>query len=348
MYLRFFMFFLIMCVGCAGQKQPAIPFVLQNITLKYDKPYPLKSIVPKSYLYITSAKTEGYEKSSELIDAIKKRFIQNDYFQITDHIDLKGKLPVYVLNINHYVESPKQQAKKAGIHDMHEISNLCEQSDALISLVSLYDPHQFEIKGVFMLRSQAKKTFEDDNEESFEMRLSRQIVNRLNEMISVPSKSIQVYIPGAMDQRARNYLAHYKYQEAKSRLQSILPSFDYSEHSAKEILDKYSQWHRSHLRQLETDLINYYGYLLACEASEASEEQLYRAFKGYQSILALTETPQLIKACAHALGRLENQLSQRLYPSSVESSLNLGRDGVSMISDAWKPMPDSKKRTAFE
>jgi hypothetical protein len=93
-----------------------------------------------------------------------------------------------------------------------------------------------------------------------------------------------------------------------------LPAYDFSKHSSQETLEKYSSWHRTHLRQLETDLINYYGYLLACEASEVSEEALFHTFKGYQSILMLTETPQLIKACAHSLGRLEGQLSQRLYP----------------------------------
>jgi len=314
MYYRLFLFFLIMCMGCAGKNQPAVPFILQNITLKYEKPYPLKSIAPKSYLYITSEKKEKYEKASLLIDALKKRFQQNAYFQVTDHIDLHKKNPSYILNINHYVESPKQNAKKAGIRDMHEIINICDQSDALVSLVSLYDPRHFEVKCVFIIKSKAKKTFEDDSEESFETRLSRQIFNRLNEIITVQSKTINCYIPGTLDQRAKNYLIHYQYEKAKDRLQSLLPAFDFSKHTTQETLNKYAIWHRSHLRQMETDLLNYYGYLLACEASNVSEEALYKIFKGYQSVLLLTDSPQLIKACSHALGRLENQISQQLYP----------------------------------
>ncbi|KPA12596.1 conserved hypothetical protein, secreted [Candidatus Magnetomorum sp. HK-1] len=314
MYPRFFLIILMMCVGCAWNSQPSIPFVLQNVTLKYDKPYPLKSIPEKSFLYITCARSGNYDQSQALINSLKKRFRQNAYFQITDNIDLKSKYPTYILNINHYVQSPKQKARKSGIQDMHEIENICKQTDALISHVSLYDPNHFEIQYVFMLKSLAKKTFEDDIEESFECRLSRQIFNRLNTMINVSSKSIDVYIPGSMDQKGRNFLVQYQYEQAKSRLKAILPAFDFSKQSSTKILNKYTKWHRMHLRNIETDLTNYYGYLLACEAGEISEKKLYSIFKGYQSILGITKTPQLIKACSHALGRLESQLSQRLYP----------------------------------
>jgi len=314
MYPRFFLIFLMMCAGCAWNSQPSIPLILQSVTLKYDKPYPLRSIPTNSYLYITCSRSESYDKSKTLINALKKRFKQNGFFQITDHIDLKRKFPTYILNISHFVESPKLEAHKVGIRDMHEVENICEQQDSLISHVSLYDPRHFEIQYVFMLKSIAKKTFEDENDESFESRLSRQIFNEFNKIIFVKSKSINAFIPASMDQKGKNLLINYKYQNAKSRFKAILPSYDFSKQTISKTLKKYAKWHHIKLRNIETDLTNYYGYLLACEACEVSEKNLYSIFKGYQSILGLTKNSQLIKACSHSLGRLEYELSQRLYP----------------------------------
>jgi hypothetical protein len=283
--------------------QSSIPLVKVRVALKYDRPYPLKTITPDAYLIIVSDESQQYEKSQELLQAVKQRFKQRGYFQITDHMDDSRKSPTYILNINHYVNSPIQNARKAGIKDMHEIDNICEQSDALITFVSMYDPRFFEMKHVFMIKSLAKKNFESKGPRSFENQLSKQIVSQLDKVISIPRKSIDSYLLPGMDSRAKKYLIQYDYTKAKRRLKSILPALDYTTHSVPNIQKQYEKWRRNQLRNLEADLINYYGFLLACEASEADPIKLKRIYKGYQIIITLTESSQLMKACAHALRR---------------------------------------------
>jgi len=301
---RYIIFILILIYsGCSMSFQTSIPLVNAHVTLKYDKPYPLKSINPDAFLIIVSDESEQYKKSQALLQEVKQRLKQTGYFQITDHLDDSRKSPTYILNINHYVNSPMQKARNAGIRDMHEIDNICEQSDALISYVSLYDPQYFEMKHVFMIKSLAKKNFESKGPKSFESQLSQQIVSQLDKAITVPRKSIDAYILPGMDLRAKRYLIQYDYIKARNRLNSILPAMDYTQKSVPEIKKQYEKWHRNNLRNLETDLINYYGFLLACEASEADPIKLQDIYKGYQTIITLTESSQLIKACAHALGR---------------------------------------------
>jgi hypothetical protein len=283
--------------------QTSIPLVKAHVLLKYEKPYPLKAINPDAFLIIVSDESDQYKKSQELLQEVKQRLKQTGYFQITDHMDDSRKRPTYILNINHYVNSPVQKARRAGIRDMHEIDNICEQSDVLISYVSLYEPQYFEMKHVFMIKSLAKKTFESKGPKSFESQLSKQIVSQLDKAITVPRKSIDAYILPGMDSRAKKYLIQYDYTKAKNRLKSILPPLDYTRKSVTDIQKQYEKWHRSNLRNLETDLINYYGFLLACEASEADPVKLQGIYTGYQTIITLTESNPLIKACAHALGR---------------------------------------------
>jgi len=306
MYPYLVMIILVLSSGCAISNQPSIPLVLEHVTLKYNNSKPLKSIDPHTYLVVSGAKSNPYKKNKELIHAVKQRLLQRGYFQITDHIDLSLKYPTYILNIDHYVSSPFQRARDAGIRDMHEIDNICGQSDVLISYISLYDPQFYEMKHGFMIQSIAKKSFEPGNKKSFESQLSQQIVNRLDEIITITRKTIPAYIHPQMDSRSRKYLKQFEYRKAKNRLKSILPALDFTRLSIPEIQQKYAQWDRSKLRSLETDLINYYGYFLACEACQVSQKKLHQVKIGYQTILALTESPQLIKACAHALGRIDH------------------------------------------
>jgi hypothetical protein len=288
--------------------QTSIPLVKVRVALNYDRPYPLKTIHPDAFLIIVSDEREQYEKSQELLQVLKQRFKQNGYFQITDHMDDSRKSPTYVLNVNHYVKSPTQKARKAGIKDMHEIDNVCEQSDALLTFVSLYDPQFFEMKHVFMIKSLAKKNFESKGPKSFESQLSKQIVSQLDKAISIPRKSIDAYLLQGMDSRAKKLLVQYNYVKAKKRLKSILPALNYTTQSVPNIRNQYERWQRNQLRNLETDLINYYGFLLACEASEADPVKLKRIYQGYQTIMTLTESSQLMKACALALRR-DNHLT---------------------------------------
>jgi len=298
-----FLIFIVIISGCTMSYKASIPIIETRVTLKYDKPYPLKTINPNSYLVVISDECEQYEKSQELLKMLKQRLKKIGLFQITDHIDNSRKSPTYVLNIHHFVASPIQKAKKAGIQDMHEIDNICEQSDVLLSFVSLFDPKFFEMKHVFMIKSLSMKTFESKGPKSFENKLSKQIVSQLADAISVSRKSIDAYLLPGMDLRAKRYLIQYNYSKAKKRFKSILPALDFSKKTLSHIKKQYKTWHRSRLRHLETDLINFYGFLLACEASEADPIQLQRIYKGYQKIFTLTGSSQLMKACAHALGR---------------------------------------------
>jgi hypothetical protein len=286
--------------------QASVPLIKTLVTLKYDRPYPLKTIHSNTFLLVVSDESEQYEKSQELLQAVKQRLKQIGYFRVTDHFDSSRKSPTYILNINHYVNSPIQKARNANIMDMHEIDNICEQSDILFTYVSLYDPQFFEMKHAFMIKSLAKKNFESNGPKSFENKLSMQIVSQLDKVISVPQKSIDAYLLPDMDFRAKQYLIQYDYSNAKKRLKSILPAMNYTKNSISDIQKQYSKWNRSHLRNLETDLINYYGFLLASEISEADPIILEQIYKGYQVIINLTESRQLIEACAHALGRGNN------------------------------------------
>jgi len=303
MYRYITLILLFIVSGCTMSFQSSIPLVKAHVTLKYDRPYPLKSINPDAFLIIVSDESEQYKKSQELQQAVKQRLRQIGYFQVTDHMDASRKSPTYVLNIHHYVNSPMQKARNAGIMDMHEINNICEQSDSLVTYVSLYEPQFFEMKHVFMIKSLAKKTFESKGPKSFENQLSKQIVSQLDKAISVPRKSIDAYLLPNMDLRAKKYLVQYDYTKAKKRLKSILPALNYTKNSLPYIQKQYKKWHRSQLRNLETDLVNYYGFLLACEASEADPIKLQRIYKGYQTIITLTESKQLMEACSYALGR---------------------------------------------
>jgi len=303
MYRNIILILFLITSGCTMSYKSSIPLIKANVTLKYDRPYPLKSIHSDAFLVIVSEDSEQYEKSRELLTAVKQRLKQIGYFRVTDHLDASRKSPTYILNLNHYVNAPMQQARNAGIMDMHEIDNICEQSEVLFTYVSLYDPQFFEIKHAFMIKSLAKKTFESQGSKSFENQLSKQIVMQLDKVISIPRKSINAYLLPDMDFRAKKLLIQYDYSNAKKRLKSILPAMNYTTHSISDIQKQYSQWNRSHLRDLETDLINYYGFLLASEASEADPIRLQDIYKGYQAIINLTESRQLIKACAHALGR---------------------------------------------
>jgi hypothetical protein len=297
------MILILIVSGCAMHFQSSIPLVKVRVALKYDKPYPLKTINPDAFLIIVSDESDQYDKSQELLQAVKQRFKQNGYFQLTDHMDDSRKTPTYVLNINHYVNSPIQKARNAGMIDMHEIDNICKQSDALITFVSLYDPQFFEMKHVFMIKSLSKKNFESKGLKSFESQLSKQIVSQLDKAISIPRQSIDAYLLPGMDLRAKKYLIHYDYIKAKKRLKSILPAISYASQSVPNIQKQYEKWRRNQLRNLEKDLINYYGFLLACEASEADPIKLQQIYKGYQTIITLTESTPLMKACAHALRR---------------------------------------------
>jgi hypothetical protein len=281
----------------------SIPLVNSYVTLKYDSPYPLKSINPGTFLIVVSDEINQYKKSQELLKLVKQRLKQTGYFQLTEHIDTSRKSPTYVLHMNHYVNSPIQQAKNAGIRDMHEINNICEQSDSLITYISLYDPQNFEMKHAFIIKSLARQTFESKGAKSFENQLSKQIVSQLDKAISVPRKSIHVYLLSGMDSRAKKLLIQYDYTKAKKRFKSILPTLNYTKNSVDSIRKHYQKWHRNQLRNMETDLINYYGFLLACEVSEADPIALERIYKGYATIITLTESSQLMKACGHALRR---------------------------------------------
>jgi len=294
---------LIIFSGCTMGVKTSIPLVNSYVTLKYDSSHPLKSINPDTFLIVVSDESEAFKKNQELLQGVKQRLKQAGLFQLTDHMDDSRKSPTYLLHINHYVNSPIQQARNAGIRDMHEIDNICKQSDALMTFVSLYDPQSFEIKHAFIIKSLAKQSFESKGSKSFEFLLSKQIVSQLDKSISVPHKSIDAYLLSSMDSRAKHFLIQYDYIKAKKRFKSILPSLLYSTNSINSIQKHYKQWHRNRLRNLETDLINYYGFLLACEVSEADPIGLKRIYKGYETIITLTESSQLMKACGHALGR---------------------------------------------
>jgi len=281
--------------GCATQPAPHIQYPAQKITLSYDAPNPFKlSIYPKPNLFLTTAENVGYTKSEALREATKNQFHDRTYYNVIDHMDPAQMENTYILQINTYLEGLVSKSSNT-------------KSDTLISIISLYVPPFLEMKQAFMIHTELG----NPAAQSAENKLANQIVDAMAAAMRIKKRTLDVIIPDTMDARAYQLLRQSEFFRAKSRLKSILPPIDFAKCSIPEINTRYQKWHQSGLRKLETDLLNYYVYLLIFEITEDASSKLEHVVHGYQTIFILTKNKQLSHACAHALGRLEGALGRK-------------------------------------
>jgi hypothetical protein len=194
---------------------------------------------------------------------------------------------------------------------------------AYVASVSIYETRSLEPL-VYFNSVAAQGVWEDGSNplpgaRTLEKRLADQIVRQMRHLLSTEHRQVGVILPGEGDQRVKDLLIQGKVGAAAQRAASLVPAMPLRQLS----LQVYEAWARAAatarkngnkdvvIRDMETDLNNFYLLFLAREASGVTEARLREVHDGYADILALTTSKDLIDACAHSLSRVE-QNARRL------------------------------------
>ena len=334
-------------IGCA-------PGLRTNAVVKFDTPSSISVIGPKSKVLLTSLNNYGYKNSPQFLKDITAEINQAKYFQAVLRDNYKAdKTTSHLMNIDNFMvyraDNSKQKiynkqfltikhikrdehGNEIGGYESVGKKDAKSSTATLITTVTVYEIRNLEPLAYFNIVSTEcdwQKWEENITDKHlFEKRLRRQIVAKLKDVITRDKKEIGVIIPDNCDGTAKRLLLNSDYEEAKTRLKTLLPQEDILALTPREIVKKYDQWAREaeiakkagkkgiSERHMEQDLRNYYLYLMAEEARNVSPRNLRSVHMGYTKIVVLTEDNSLIEACAHSLGRLEIK-AERIEPGML-------------------------------
>ncbi|CAH2031433.1 hypothetical protein [Trichlorobacter ammonificans] len=166
--------------------------------------------------------------------------------------------------------------------------------------------------------------------------LGQQVVAKVKDMVNRDKKPVGAFMPERSNENLKKMVLSGPTPTLLSKISSLLP-MEPASIPAKLNLEYYNSLKLANEerrkkgekdvidRSMELDLSNYYLFLTVKEALDVSPSSILEVFEGHSRILGLTADDGLVRASAHALGRLEvnaRRLGIKLGDSGTELALN--------------------------
>jgi hypothetical protein len=323
--------------GCA-------PVLTPNAVVRFYAPAELSVIKPDSKIALITLNNFGYDHSMQLLQEVAGQINRRDYCKATVKRHYKlgpGNRDDYIIAVDNFMvyrnDSPAQlryntriikreavqrdrKGKVVSGRDYLQEERFSTAIATLITAVSIYEARHLEPLFYFNIVStesdMKKRAGRPAGENYFEKQLSGQIVDKIKRATTRGTNRRGVILPGRADPTARRLLISGDDDGAEKALAPLLP-FSIDEKDSAEILGFYKQLEARAAaekkkgdkpvakRNMETDLANFYVDVMAREAKDISADNILTTYNDYVKLLSLTQDDQLIKACAHSLGRVE-------------------------------------------
>jgi len=312
----------ILFTGCNNVAQP-------NTPVKFYTPAKLSVIKKGSKIYVKNLHNSQY-KSKQLLTGIKDYFKKDNIFKIVNNIKdadvvislnnfysyAKDTLSQKAYNIKYYKKTNiyrDSKGRETGGQDVLLNTNFASSTATLITTVSIYDKKHLEPLVYFNITptdtSKTPSLVNTANSAAFNKKFTQEVINKLNDLVTTKNKNANVFLPKNVNKTLKSDLLSANFTQLFKDTKEILPKFDIEEVSvakydsiSKEASKKGSKIKK---RDLESDLSNFYIYLMAKEATDISAKNIKKVYNGYKKIMNLTSDESLILACANSLGRLE-------------------------------------------
>ena len=316
----------ILLTGCVNNVlQPTTP-------VKFYTPSKLSVIKEGSSIYIKNIHSNNYNSSS-LVKDIKSYFKKDGIFNIVSNI----KSADVIISLNTFYSYRRdnssdtkynkefmvktkvyrdRKGRETGGQDSIVMTNTSASTATLITTISIYNKKTLQPLAYFDISPVntstvvlGKSTTSYKSNKAFNKELTKNVINKLNDLVTTKNKNINVFMPNNDNKILRKLLLSAKFKELFSEAKAILPKFKLSDIS----VEKYKNLNAKasikgstiQKRDIEQDLSNFYLYYMAKESTDISSKNIKDVFNAYKKIMFLTQNEELSLACANSLGRIE-------------------------------------------
>lgn len=306
-----------------GCTQVAAP----NTPVKFYTPSKLSIVKKGSKIYINDSYSNGIDQKY-LIKNLNDYINENKIFQTVNSINDAD----VVINVSSFYSYRKDNSKQTRYNTVYEVkreiyrdsrgretggkdhvvkSDFASSIATLVFSISIYDKKNLQPLAYLSIIPEESSlgTGSLVSDTKFQESFSTQVIKKLEDLISTKVKNVKIFIPSKVDQTLKSLVLRGDYSEAQNYSKTVLPQLDITELNEdfyiKNKEDASQKDSAVVLRDKESDLSNYYMYLISKEANDVSAVNLRYLFQGYKKILKMTQDDSMIMAVSNSLGRLE-------------------------------------------